>query len=66
MPILKSLQDLLGRTSANIENTGEEIPSEFDIKKFNVPIQQYEWFEFFEPDLYHIIEKVQLYLLNFL
>ena len=52
MPILKSLKNLLGLTSANIENTGEEIPSEFDVTKFNVPIQHSEWLEFFEPDLF--------------
>ena len=52
MPILKSLKNLLGLNSANIENTGEEIQSEFDVTKFNVPIQHSEWLEFFEPDLF--------------
>jgi len=52
MTILKSLQNLLGLDAANIEKTGEEIPSEFDSAKFNVSIQQFEWHEFFEPDLF--------------
>ena len=52
MLILKSLQNLLGLNTETIEKITEEIPSEFDVTKFNVPIQQSEWLEFFEPDLF--------------
>jgi hypothetical protein len=52
MPILKTLQDLLGLNATVIEKNDEETTDEFDATKFNVPIQQFEWFDFFEPDLF--------------
>ena len=52
MPLVKTIQDFLGISAPHIENPVEEITSEFDATKFNVPIQQFEWHEFFEPDLF--------------
>ena len=52
MPILKTLQDLLGLNATGIEKNVEENADEFDVTKFNVPIQQFEWLDFFEPDLF--------------
>ena len=52
MSILKTLQDLLGLNATGIEKNVEEHTDEFDVTQFNVPIQPFEWLDFFEPDLF--------------
>jgi len=52
MQIFKSLQDLFGLNIQTDHQTSEEVPNEFDIDKFNVSIQQFDWLDFFEPDLF--------------
>ena len=60
MPILKTLQDLLGLNATVIEKNDEENTDEFDATKFNLAIQEFEWFDFFEPDLFrHWAEELK-------
>ena len=52
MQIFKMLQSLLGINAQEIRNEVEVQSCEIDVTQFNVPIQKFDWLEFFEPDIF--------------
>lgn len=50
--MFKLLQNLVGLNASNIQEKIEDDSSEFDLTKFKVSIQKFDWSEFFEPDIF--------------